>query len=75
MLTPPRDAREAFARLAPDLQEILDFMSASPLSPRERVRLANMLAGYFASLAHQRSRPELRLVLPNAPLRKQDRLR
>ena len=26
MLTPPRDADEAFVRLAPDLQEIADFI-------------------------------------------------
>jgi hypothetical protein len=67
MLTPPRDAHEAFVRLAPDLQEISEFIGASRLSARERMRLANMLAGYFAGLAREQGRPDLRLVPLDAP--------
>jgi hypothetical protein len=66
MLTPPRDAKEAFVRLAPDLHEISEFIGTSRLSPRERMRLANMLAGYFAGLAREHGRPGLRLVRPDA---------
>jgi hypothetical protein len=67
MLTPPRDAGEAFVRLAPDLQEICEFIGASSLSARERMRLANMLAEYFVRLGRQHGRPDLRVVLPQAP--------
>ena len=66
MLTPPRDADEAFVRLAPDLQEISDFISASRLSAHERIRLANMLAEHFVVLAREHARPGLRLVPPGA---------
>jgi hypothetical protein len=64
MLTPARDADEAYLRLGPDLQEISDFISTSRLSVRERMRLANMLAQHFVVLARQHSRPGLRLVPP-----------
>jgi hypothetical protein len=67
MLIPPRNAQEAFARLAPDLQEISEFISASRLNARERMRLANMLARYFEAIAREHARPDLRLVRPEAP--------
>jgi len=67
MLSPPRDAHQAFVRLAPDLQEISDFIGTSLLSVRERVRLANMLAEYFAGMAREQERPSLRLLQPDAP--------
>jgi hypothetical protein len=67
MLTPPRDARDAFFRLTPDLQEIAEFIGTSLLNARERVRLANLLAEHFARLARQQARPDLRLVPPDAP--------
>lgn len=38
MLIPSRGASQAFVRLAPDLQEISQFISTSRLNPRERVR-------------------------------------
>jgi len=66
MLTPPRDANEAFFRLSPDLHEIAEFIGSSLLNARERVRLANLLAEHFASLARQQACPNLRLVLPDA---------
>jgi len=67
MLMPPRHAHEAFVRLAPDLQEISDFINTSLLRARERMRLANMLAAYFVGVAREHARPGLRLVLPDAP--------
>jgi hypothetical protein len=67
MLTPPRDANEAFFRLSPDLHEIAEFISSSLLDARERLRLANLLAEHFASLARQQARSNLRLVQPDAP--------
>jgi hypothetical protein len=67
MLIPPCDARQAFVRLAPDLQDISQFISTSRLSPRERVRLSNMLAGYFTGLAREHERPGLRLLPLDAP--------
>jgi hypothetical protein len=67
MLKPPRNAQEAFARLAPDLQEISEFIGGSRLSARERMRLANMLARYFEAIAREYARPELRLVRSDAP--------
>jgi hypothetical protein len=67
MLTPPRDADEAFFRLTPDLQEIAEYIGVSPLHPRERKRLANLLADYFLSLARDQARPDLRLVVSDAP--------
>ena len=67
MLTPPRDAAEAFVRLAPDLQDISDFIGSSPLNAHERIRLASMLAEHFAVLARVHARPGLRLVPPDAP--------
>jgi hypothetical protein len=67
MLTPPRSANEAFFRLSPDLNEIAEFISGSLLDARERMRLANLLAEHFASLARQQARPNLRLVPPDAP--------
>jgi hypothetical protein len=67
MLTPPRDADEAFFRLAPDLQEIAEYIGTSLLDARERRRLANLLADYFASLARAHARPDLRLVVSDAP--------
>jgi hypothetical protein len=51
MLKPPRDAKEAFSRLAPDLEEIVDFIINCPLTARERVRLTNLLGNYFNHLA------------------------
>ena len=62
ILAPPRDAEEGYIRLDPDLQEIADFVRESPLSSRERERLAIMLADYFAGLATAYRRPQLRLV-------------
>jgi hypothetical protein len=67
MLTPPRDAHGAFLRLTPDLQEISDFIATSLLNARERMRLANMLAEYFARVAREQARPDLRVVLPEKP--------
>ena len=67
MLTPPRDAQEAFFRLTPDLQEIAEFIGTSLLKPRERMRLANLLAEYFTRLAQEQARPDLRVVPPDAP--------
>jgi hypothetical protein len=67
MLTPPRDAQEAFLRLTPDLQDIAEFMGTSLLNARERMRLANLLAEHFARLAREQARPDLRLVPPDAP--------
>jgi len=67
MLTPPRDAPEAFVRLAPDLQEISEFIGTSLLSARERTRLANMLAGYFVGMARENAGRGLRLLPPDAP--------
>jgi hypothetical protein len=67
LLIPPRDAPEAFARLAPDLQEIAEFIAASRLNARERRRLANMLARHFEAIAREYARPELRLVQSDAP--------
>jgi hypothetical protein len=66
MLTPPHDADEAFFRLTPDLQEIAEYIGSSLLDARERKRLANLLAEYFASLARAHTRPELRLVVTDA---------
>jgi hypothetical protein len=71
MLTPPRDAQEAFRRLTPDLQEIAEFIGTSLLNARERVRLANLLAEHFARQAREQTRPALRLVPPDAPQGKQ----
>jgi hypothetical protein len=51
MLKPPSDAEEAFGRLAPDLEEITDFITNCPLSIPERMRLANLLGDYFHGLA------------------------
>ena len=51
MLTPPRDAQVAFDRLAPDLEEIKDFIGYCPLTAPERMRLANLLGDYFYRLA------------------------
>jgi hypothetical protein len=51
MLKPPRDAQEAFNGLAPDLEELKDFVSACPLTSGERARLVNLLADYFVGLA------------------------
>jgi len=45
----------------------LDFISTSRLNARERIRLANMLASYFAGAAREHARPGLRLVPPDAP--------
>lgn len=59
MLTPPRNAQEAFLRLSPGLQEIAEFIGTSLLNARERVRLANLLAEHFARLARQQARPDL----------------
>jgi hypothetical protein len=63
MLTPPRDADEAFFRLSPDLQEIAEYIASSLLDAGERRRLATLLAEHFASLARAQSRPDLRLVV------------
>ena len=62
MLTPARDADEAFVRLTPDLQELSDFIAVSHLPQHERSRLADMLADYFAGLARVHRRRGLRLV-------------
>jgi hypothetical protein len=70
MLTPPLDAHGAFLRLTPDLQEIAEFIAASLLNARERMRLANMLAEYFARLAREQARPDLRVVPPDSPQEK-----
>jgi hypothetical protein len=51
MLKPPRDAREALGRLAPDLEEIADFINNCPLTAPERIRLANLLSDHFHGLA------------------------
>jgi hypothetical protein len=67
LLRPPSDAPEAFARLAPDLEEISEFIGTSRLNARERRRLANMLARYFEAVARAHARPELRLVRSEAP--------
>jgi hypothetical protein len=61
-LAPPRDAEEGFIRLDPDLEEIAGFICESPLSSRERERLAIMLADYFTALAAACRRPQLKLV-------------
>jgi hypothetical protein len=66
LLIPPHDAPEAFARLAPDLREISEFIGASRLNARERRRLAHMLASHFEAIAREYTRPELRLVRPDA---------
>ena len=67
MLTPPLDAHGAFLRLTPDLQEISDFIATSLLNTRERMRLANLLAEYFARLAREQARPDLRVVPLDGP--------
>jgi hypothetical protein len=69
MLTPPRDADEAFLRLTPDLQEIAEYIASSLLDAGERRRLASLLAEHFASLARAHARPELRLVSDNPATR------
>jgi hypothetical protein len=50
MLKPPRDAQEAFDRLAPDLEEIVDFINNCPLSTAERMQVAKMLGDCFHGL-------------------------
>jgi hypothetical protein len=62
MIAPPRDAEEGLVRLDPDLEEIADFIRESPMSTRERERLAIMLAAYFTTLAAAYRRPQLSLV-------------
>jgi len=62
MLAPPGNAHDAFTRLTPDIEEISDIVSNSRLTAQERVRLADMLVAYFASLAREQRRPNLRLV-------------
>jgi hypothetical protein len=62
MIAPPRDAEEGLVRLDPDLEEIAAFIRESPMSARERERLAMMLADYFTALAAAHRRPQLRLV-------------
>jgi hypothetical protein len=52
MLKPPCDADEAFGRLAPDLEEIKDFVGYCPLTVTERKRLAVLLGDYFHRLAN-----------------------
>jgi hypothetical protein len=52
MLKPPCDAEEAFGRLAPDLEEIKDFVGYCPLTVAERKRLAALLGDYFHGLAN-----------------------
>jgi hypothetical protein len=51
MLKPPRDAKEALGRLAPDLEEIADFINNCPLTASERIQLANLLRDHFHGLA------------------------
>ncbi len=51
MLKPPRDAKEAFGRLTPDLEEIADFINNCPLTAPEGRRLANLLSDHFHGLA------------------------
>ena len=63
MLMPPGDAHDAFMRLAPDLEEISDIVSNNSLTAHERMRLANMLVGYFMALARKHRQVDLRLVL------------
>ena len=50
MLKPPCDAQGAFDRLAPDLEEIKDFIGFCPLTATERMRLARLLGDYFHGL-------------------------
>jgi hypothetical protein len=59
---PPCDADEGFYRLGGDLDEIAAFITTSPMSARERERLAMMLGSYFVGLANVYRRPDLRLV-------------
>lgn len=62
MLSKPRTAEEAFQRLEPDLEELVDFIDNGTLEPHERVRLANLIAEHFSALAHTFARPRLHLA-------------
>ena len=62
MLGPPCDADQGFFHLRADLEDIAGFIDRSPMSPRERERLAIMLANHFAELAEAYRRPPLKLV-------------
>lgn len=62
MLKPPRSAQEAFERLAPDLQEIADFITHCPLTAPGRMQLANLLADYFRGVAVSGQPTSVRLV-------------
>jgi hypothetical protein len=62
MLSKPRNAEEAFQRLAPDLEELSDCISNGILGPGERARLAKMVARHFDTLASTIVRPKLHLA-------------
>jgi hypothetical protein len=62
MLGPPFDADQVFFHLSADLYEMAGFIARSPMSPREREKLAIMLADHFERLAKLYGRPQLMLV-------------
>ena len=64
MLKPPRDAQEAFERLAPDLEEIANFMHSCPLTTAELRRLATLLGNHFHELASSSELASVRRLRP-----------